>query len=89
MIVVQRHDELDHRVRDAQFEFRRLAFRIRTLQGHLEIRAGGIDVRTDDMLASRRIAQVRLDRIAERFQRLREQEYGVAFGVGHRGFRVG
>ena len=67
----------------------RLAFRIRTLQSHLKVGAGRVDARADDVLARRRVAQVGLDRVAEHVQRLREQEYGITLGVGHRGFRSG
>src|SRR5450759_4578273 len=35
------------------------------------------------MRAARRLAQIRLDRVAERFERLRKQEHGVVQWIGH------
>jgi hypothetical protein len=56
-------------------------------QGHLDQRAGGVDLSAQDVrFAAFHLHQVGLDGLAQRFQRLREEEHRVAFVSVHRRF---
>src|SRR5690606_883041 len=88
LVAARRNHHPHHVGRHHQLQRDRLALRRAAVQGHLDQRTARVDLAAHHVRPRLPLLQVRLDRIAQRFQRLREKEDRVTVLVVHQHSRV-